>query len=70
MLQLSNYIPMPIERIKIRWDEIMNIPNDEWNRLDVERSINLINNRNAPHTLRTVTLNMLPVLVIRIMDEI
>jgi hypothetical protein len=66
MLELQNFYPINLEVVKKRWHEIMNIPNNAWEEFDVERNINLINNTNAPHTLRTVQLNLLPALVIEI----
>lgn len=66
MLQLSDFYPIEIEKVKKRWDEIMNIPNDSWNQLEVEKNIRLINNTGLPHTLRVVQLNLLPALIIEI----
>ena len=66
MLELKNFYPINLEEVKKRWNEIMNIPNTAWEDLEVERNIRLINNTNAPHTLRTVQLNLLPALVIEI----
>lgn len=49
MLQLKDFYPINLEYVRMRWDEIMNIPNNAWQELDVERNIKLINNLNAPH---------------------
>lgn len=69
MLQLRDYYPIDREKVKKRWDEIMNIPNDQWKILEVDRKIEIINDTGFPSTLRTVQLNMLPALVIEIINR-
>jgi hypothetical protein len=69
MLQLEKYYPIDKDTVKKRWDEIMNIPNNEWENKHLDREIDLINNKNAPRTLRVTQLNMLPYLVIEILNE-
>ena len=68
MLHLKDYCPIDREMVKKRWDEIMNIPNDQWQILGVDRKIEVINDDDYPGTLRTVQLNMLPALIIEIIN--
>ena len=70
MKELKDYYPINRDAVKARWDEIMNIPNDQWETNNVERTIMIVNNKILPATLRTVKLNMLPVLVISILDDL
>lgn len=69
MLQIKDYFPIDRDKVKKRWDEIMNIPNDQWNLLGVERKIEIINDPDYPGTLRSVQLNMLPALIIEIIKK-
>lgn len=69
MLQLKDYYPIDREKVKKRWDEIMNIPNKQWEILGVDRKIEIINDVDFPGTLRTVQLNMLPALIIEIINR-
>ena len=69
MLQLKDYYPIDRNKVKKRWDEIMNIPNDQWNILDVDRKIEIINDDEYPGTFRTVQLNVLPALIIEIINR-
>ena len=69
MLNLKDYAPIDRDGVKARWDEIMNIPNDQWNILGVDQMIKVINDPGYPATLRTVELNTIPALVIEIIKE-
>jgi hypothetical protein len=69
MIQIEKYCPIDKDMVKKRWDEIMNIPNNEWEERNLDREIDLINNTNIPKTLRLIQLNMLPVLIIEILNE-
>lgn len=69
MLHLKDYYPINRDYVKTRWDEIMNIPNDIWRDLEVERLIEIINDEEYPHTFRTVQLNVLPALIIEIIKS-
>lgn len=69
MLQLTNYVPIDKNKVKKHWDKIMNIPNDQWNILEIEKKIDIINDNSYPSTLRTVKLNLLPYLVIEAIDN-
>lgn len=66
MLKLEDYYPIDREKVKKRWDEIMNVPNDQWHILEVDRKIEIINDKEYPNTLRLIQLNMLPALIIEI----
>ena len=68
MLKLEKYYPIDKDKVKKRWDEIMNIPNDQWNLKNIDREIEVINDNEYPYTLRTVKLNMLPALIIEILN--
>ena len=68
MLELEKYYPIDNKKEKKIWDEIMNIPNNEWENKNIDREINIINNKNIPKTLRVVQLNMLPALIIEILN--
>lgn len=68
MLLIKDYYPINREYVKEQWNDIMNVPNDQWNIKQVDRAIDIINDENYPLTLRTVQLNMLPALIIRIID--
>jgi hypothetical protein len=69
MIQIEKYCPIDKDMVKKRWDEIMNITNNEWEERNLDREIDLINNTNIPKTLRLIQLNMLPVLIIEILNE-
>jgi hypothetical protein len=69
MIQIEKYCPIDKDTVKKRWDEIMNITNNEWEERNLDREIDLINNTNIPKTLRLIQLNMLPVLIIEILNE-
>lgn len=69
MLHLINYVPIDKKKVKKHWDKIMNIPNDQWNILEIEKNIDIINDTSYPTTLRTVKLNLLPYLVIEAIDN-
>lgn len=70
MLKIEDYYPINKDKLKKRWDEIMNIPNDQWNLKNIDREIEVINDSEYPYTLRTVKLNMLPALAIEILNEL
>jgi hypothetical protein len=67
MLNIKDFYPIDRNLVKKKWHEIMNIPNNEWERLDVDRNIDIINNPSYPMTLRLVQLNLLPALIIEIL---
>ncbi len=69
MLHLKDFYPIDREKVKKRWDEIMNVPNNCWQDLDVDRKIDVINDIGYPGTLRTIQLNILPALVIEIIRK-
>lgn len=69
MIHLKDYVPINKAKVKIEWNKIMNVPNDQWNILEVEKRIDLINNVGLAATLHTVALNMLPYLVIEILNK-
>ena len=68
VLKLEKYYPIDKDKVKKRWDEIMNIPNDQWNLKNIDREIEVINDDEHTYTLRTVKLNMLPALIIEILN--
>lgn len=69
MLELKDFIPIDKDKVKTRWDEIMNVPNDQWNIRKLDHEIDVINDEDYPTVLRTVKLNMLPALVINIIKQ-
>jgi hypothetical protein len=69
MLQLNDYYPIDRDMVKKEWDEIMNIPNNQWNVREVDKDLAFINDSDYPHTFRTIRLNMLPALIIKILDS-
>lgn len=69
MIELKKYYPIDKDKVKKRWNEIINIPNDQWYLNDVDKKIDVINDEGLPNTLRTLKLNMLPALVIEILNN-
>ena len=68
LIELEDYCPIDLDRVKDKWDEILNIPNEQWGLNHVAGQIMIVNDTELPNTLRTVKLNMLPNLVITILD--
>lgn len=68
MLRLDDYIPIDADKLKKEWDAILNIPNNRWEKHNMDAAIKIINNSKLPHTMRTVKLNMLPALAVLILD--
>lgn len=69
MLYLENYVPIDKEKVKEHWNKIINVPNNQWELLEIEEKIDVINNKELPSTLRTIKLNLLPYLVIEAIDS-
>lgn len=68
LLKLEDYAPINRDFVKEKWDEIMNVPNNEWEDKNIDRELAVINNTGLPRTLRLFQLNVLPALIIRIID--
>lgn len=68
LLKLEDYYPIDIEYIKQQWEIIFDISNDQWNIQDMEYHLSLINDKRYPKTFRTFKLNLLPNIIIRIID--
>lgn len=67
MLELDDFIPIDVEKLKARRDAIYNIPNDGF--LSIEKDVFVINSSDYPMTLRLYLLNHLPYCVIEILKE-
>ena len=68
MLDINDFVPIDLEYVFSKRNEIYNIPNSGWS--DIERDINTINDKLLPVTLRTYLLNHLPYCVIEILSEL
>lgn len=69
MKKLEDYVPIDAKDLRWEWENIMNVPNTQWQTLEIERKLKIINDPGFPATLRTIQLNMLPVLVFEILDK-
>jgi|GEM_PF-6529269 len=68
LLDLKDYYPIDVKAAKAKWDELMNVPNNTWADMNVDRHLKIINDPDFPGTLRVIKLNTLPALLIRILD--
>ena len=69
MIELEKYYPIDRNKVRSKWDEIMNIPNNQWDINNIDNEIEVINDDKYPYTLRTAKLNMLPYLIIEILNK-
>jgi len=69
-VKLKEHLPIDKDYVKSQWDEIINIPNDQWEILGIDSDLNLINSEDYPYTSRELRFNLLPHLVIQIIINI
>lgn len=69
MIQIKDYCPIDVDYVKKEWDKIMNVPNDQWNIRGIDKELEVINDDGYPYTLRTIKLNLLPNLIIEILNN-
>jgi hypothetical protein len=66
-LELKDYLPIDVKKVRTKWESIYNIPTDEW--IKIECDLNMLNNDSVPNTAKIFTLNHLPFCVIKILNE-
>ena len=68
ILKPENYVPIDVGKVKADWQKVMNVPNNAWKQIEID--IDVINDTNAPYTLRTWKLNQLPFMVVQILNAV
>ena len=67
LLKPENVTPIDIDAVKKGWEEINNVPNSDWEK--IQKDLAVINDDGFPYTLRTYKLNNLPHCVICVLMD-